>query len=390
MLTFCYDSLGKYGIGYPNLAPLDLAPSEFDSTWPRAVPLRWLMFLEPAGITINATTVDTAPRGSWYPVAVAWFDHSCDYFSLMSPLLVARLQQQEIRVLFYYHEGDNPAVIKQRLDGLCSTHNLPLDCYVFVSANSAADQLDNFVYFPDHEYFFRYVNRRQLPVDVTDQSRPYEFTALNRTHKWWRATCMADLHSIGVLDNSLWSYNTTCLIDDQEVDNPIQLDCVPDLKNTINQFLSHGPYFCDGDHNKLHNDHRGVNLDLYLNSYCHLIIETFFDADGSGGAFITEKTTKAIKYGQPFVMIGAPGSLRSLREQGYRTFDNVIDNSYDDIVNNTDRWLAIRRVIQDIQRQDMHEWFKKCLPDIHYNQQLFQNPSYQSLHHLIEVLHEFS
>lgn len=390
MLTFCYDSLGQYNIGYPNLAMPDLAPAEFDQTWPRVVPLRWLLFLQLAGIKVNAVTVDTAPSGSWYPVAIAWFDHNCDYFSLMSTLVISRLQQQQIRVLFYYHEGDNPYIIKQRLDHLCLTHGLPLDCYVFVSANSAASKVDNFVYFPDHEYFFRYVNRRQAPVTVTDQSRPYQFTALNRTHKWWRATCMADLHSLGVLDNSLWSYNTTCLIDDREQDNPIETIYTPGLVDTVNQFLSKGPYFCDGDNDALHNDHREVNLDLYLNSYCHLVIETFFDVDGSGGSFITEKTIKAIKYGQPFVIIGAPGSLACLRAQGYRTFDNVIDNSYDDIVNNTDRWLAVRRVIQHIHSQDMHEWFKRCLPDVQHNQQLFQNPSYQSLHNLIKVLHEFS
>jgi hypothetical protein len=42
-----------------------------------------------------------------------------------------------LRVLFYYHEGDNPARIKNRLDELQQSL-LPPNCYVFVSGNTAA------------------------------------------------------------------------------------------------------------------------------------------------------------------------------------------------------------------------------------------------------------
>jgi hypothetical protein len=103
------------------------------------------------------------------------------------------------------------------------------------------------------------------------------------------------------------------------------------------------------------------------------VVETLFDADQSGGAFLTEKTYKAIKFGQPFVIIGTAHSLRTLREQGYKTFDHSIDNHYDEITDNTQRWMAIRNTILKIQSQNMHEWFLKCLPDIKHNQQVFAN-----------------
>ena len=190
---------------------------------------------------------------------------------------------------------------------------------------------------------------------------------------------MSDLKKIGVLDRSLWSYNTLCNINDPKEDNPLELDSVPGWRDAVKDFVSQGPYFCDSKDDQSHNDHRHVSVSLYQDSYCHLVIETLFDADQSGGAFLTEKTFKAIKFGQPFVIIGTAHSLRTLRQQGYRTFDHVIDNQYDDITDNTQRWMAVRNTILKIQSQNMHEWFLQCLPDIKHNQQVFNNVNKDSL-----------
>jgi hypothetical protein len=373
-------------LGYPNLAQPGLQGHEFDDQWPRTVPLRLLVYFDRASVVSNSFTVQEAPIGSWYPIALAWHDFDCDYFSLMSTQLLNRVRNREIRVLFYYHEGDNPAKIKQRIDALCYKHGLSSNCYFFISANTAADNLENFKYFPDHEHFFRYINRRQQVSEVSTNTRSYEFTALNRTHKWWRASCMSDLHQSGVLDRSLWSYNTQCTIDDQEKDNPLELDSMPGWRVSVSHFIDNGPYFCDSDDDQSHNDHRLIPTNLYRDSYCHLVIETLFDADQSDGAFLTEKTYKCIKFGQPFVIIGTAHSLRTLRQQGYRTFDHVIDNSYDEITDNTKRWMAVRNSILKIRSQDMHEWFLKCLPDVKHNQEIFNKSCNESLDEITKTL----
>ena len=383
MINFCYDTLSSANLGYPNLANLGLGPNDFDNTWPRTIAFRLLVYLKHAGASWTSSTVDHAPTGSWYPVALGWHDFDCDYFGLMKHNTIAKLQLKEIKVLFYYHEGDNPDRIRERLDSLCVQHQLPVDCYLFVSANTVADSVDRCYYFPDHEYFLSYVNRRQGYTPVTDLPRQYDFTALNRIHKWWRGSIMSDLHADGVLSNSLWSYNTDCTIDDHEEDNPISIKSDPVRVEKLQLFLANGPYYCDGPDSDAHNDHRMINTDLYLNSYCHISIETLFDVDQSGGAFITEKTYKCMKFGQPFVIAGAVGSLAALRTAGYRTFDSVIDNSYDTIVDNTQRCLAIKETLQQIKQQDLHQWYLKCMPDLIHNQQLFIQRSRPSLDRLI-------
>jgi hypothetical protein len=373
-------------LGYPNLANLGLGPDEFDVTWPRAIAFRLLVYLGYAQATWTSGLVESAPRGSWYPVAIAWHDFDCDYFDLMKPTVISKLKSGDMRVLFYYHEGDNPERIRARLDHCCVQHKLPLNCYLFLSANTAADQVDKFYYFPDHEHFLLYVNRRQGYTPVTDLPRSYDFTALNRVHKWWRASIMSDLYADGLLSNSQWSYNTTVTDGDRSEDNPISIHNVPGWPAKLDQFLSGGPYYCDGSNEVAHNDHRWINADLYLKSYCHIAIETLFDVDQSGGAFLTEKTYKCLKFGQPFVIAGAVGSLQALRDAGYRVFDSLIDNNYDTVVDNTQRWFAVKEAIAKIKSQDMHSWYLKCMPDLIHNQQLYIQRTKPTLDRLIDCL----
>jgi len=387
MITFCFDHMSAPEVlGYPNLAQPDLDGDAFDITWPRTIPCRLFVYFQRHEISVRQCWVGDAPADAWYPVAVAWYDFSCDYFSLMSPQVLDRLRSRTLKVLFYYHEGDNPNNIKHRIEFLLAKHTLPLDCYLFISANSAADDLDNFYYFSDHEFFFHYINRRQSLPNISTVGRNYKFTALNRTHKWWRASVMTDLLESKLLENSLWSYNSNIGCDDREKDNPIEVDILPGWRSATRSFVSNGPYFCDHPDSVTHNDHRFIPDFLYTDSYCGLVLETHFDADGSGGAFLTEKTYKCLKYGQPFVIVGAPHSLKMLREHGYRVFDSVIDNSYDEIINNTQRWLAVKRCIQDIAARDMHQLYLDCVPDLIHNQQHFNSGNPVQLRNLLAAL----
>lgn len=385
MINFCYDLLSTPGIGYPNLATHRAVPyspgwRQFDHHWPHTIPLRFLHYLYQYKIPYYVHPMSTAPKGSIYPIGIGWFDFGCDYFSLIPATTIKKIVRRDIHVLFYYHEGDNPKRIIDRLDYLANQHNIDKSCYSFVSANSSAEN-----YFPDHEFFFRYVNKEQASISVTDQDRRYDFTVLCRTHKWWRATCMSDLRRKELLDNSLWSYNTDCTIGDNFDDNPIEVD-VLNIREDLNQFINQGPYKCDSLSEKDHNDHHWVNTDLYTNSYVQIILETHFDADQSNGTFLTEKTWKTIKFGQPFVIVGPPNSIKSLRDSGYRTFDQYIDNSYDSILDNTQRWLAVINTIKQI-KQSPKEIFLKCISDVAYNQELFKTRGVEELNRIIGKLH---
>jgi hypothetical protein len=376
---------------YPALAKWTAQPytaewRQFVQHWPNTVPAELYEHFNTHGIAYKLSDFNTPVSGAYYTVGLGFFNFDVDYFALMTEVVRRQLRREELVVLFYYHEGDNPFRIKERLDELCQNHLLPPDCYRFVSGNTAAKSIPGFAYFPDHELLYWHRNRAIPPTPVHSNRRLRDFTVLSRTHKWWRATVMTDLHRTGLLANSYWSYRTDIATDEAETDNPIEVDTI-EIREDIKQFLAGGPYSCDTLTPEQHNDHHLIETNHFTDSYCNIVLETHFDADGSGGAFLTEKTFKAIKHGQPFVVVGCPGSLAALRDLGYRTFDHAIDNSYDSIQNNTERWIAVRSTIAQLKSQDLHAWFESCRADIEHNQQLFCSTKAHRLNTLLERIH---
>jgi len=297
---------------------------------------------------------------------------------------IKKIKDCNIKILFYYHEADNAYHIKERIGFLLEKHKLPQDCYIFISANTAANNIENFIYYNDHESFFANINRRQHSYLSTRKEKEFDFSMLSRTHKWWRATCYTDLFNDNILDNSIWSYNTECDIGDSFDQNPIDLSVLDINKTRVQTFVSSGSYLYDNE--KKHNNHRWVNEDIYRNSYFHIILETHFDADGSGGAFLTEKTYKPIKFGQPFLIAGTANSLKLLRSYGYKTFDHVLNNEYDEIENNTERWRALSSEIKRLKKSNLKEFFYECYPDIIYNQYAFSSRIRENIQYIVDKL----
>lgn len=327
---------------------------------------------------------DNFPEDSWYLIGISFFDFTLDQFTNISNTILEALKKKRIRILFYYHEGDNPHDIKHRLDKLCNLHQLPTDCYRFVSGNTQADQIENFAYFPDHELLFQRQNNAVAPVAIHNQPREKEFTALSRTHKSWRAFVMSDLHRQGIINNSYWSYRTDVTIDQD--DNPLQGRFFPGLAEYTEKFLQGAPYVCDTLSVEQQNNHKLVNQEHYSNSYCNIVLETFIDIANCGGTFLTEKTFKPIKNGQPFVVVGPPNTLALLKELGYRTFDHAIDNSYDSEMNIAMRWFKLINAIKKIQAQDLNIWYDSCQEDLEHNQRLFLSSKYNRLNMLRKKL----
>jgi len=379
-----------HGKIYPALAtwqaqPYTQAWREFESHYPCTIPLRLQEYCDYHGVKINIYNInDTLPDNAYYPIALGFFNFAIDYFSLLTPEICKKLREDQLQILSCYHEGDNPERIKQRLDQLAEDHLMPADCYRFVSANTAAAKLPGFVYFTDFELWYYQRNSDVAALAVHGNKRLYDFTVLARLHKSWRATIMADLHRQSLLNNSLWSYCETGSLDN---DNPIEIDLLTGLRADTEQFLEQAPYFADTLTNQQRNDHSQTESNYHTNSYCNIIVETHFDADQSGGVFLTEKTFKPIKHGQMFFIAGCAGSLQTLRELGYKTFDHVLDNSYDLETNSTARWQKLLASIQQA-RPCLSQLFEQCRADIEHNQQLFLSKKTNRLNTLLTQLYE--
>jgi len=114
------------------------------------------------------------------------------------------------------------------------------------------------------------------------------------------------------------------------------------------------------------------------------------DVDQSNGVLLTEKTFKPIKHAQPFIIFGAQGTLQILRDLGYKTFENVLDQSYDSIQNTSERWYYAMDVLINLLSKDIteiHDIYISLKDDIIHNQQLFTKNKSNRINTIINNLY---
>jgi len=81
--------------------------------------------------------------------------------------------------------------------------------------------------------------------------------------------------------------------------------------------------------------------------------------------------------------------LQVLRDLGYRTFDHVLDNSYDRVLDNTQRYIQLRAELDRINTLDLHVLYQQCRDDLIHNQELLLSCKQDRLSCLDKQLQKF-
>jgi hypothetical protein len=243
----------------------------------------------------------------------------------------------------------------------------------FTTETTKSHDLAGIQYMCSDELFYRHRNR-SMPTVYHTQERSKKFTALVRTHKEWRAYTMAQLWSKGLHEQGYFSYNNQITV--EEDINPIDTSNLGSLKHHTEFFLQLAPFHCDLLTADEHADMKYTVGLHHSDAYFNFVIES----ELTGPVRLTEKVFKAIKNCQPFVIAGACGSIKQLREMGYRTFDHVVDHSYDEIENTTERWEAVcTEMCRIAKSKKTHSMYIDCKDDLIHNQQLFLNKETENI-----------
>ena len=336
---------------------------------------RIIYYLYDCKIPAQVVNTTDAPVNAWYPMVIGWFDFSQDYISLISNAALARIKKKQMKLIFTYHEGDHPGRIRQRLDELCQLHAIDVEMTWLISGNSSADQYPNTVYWPETEFmYWRSVDRNQgAQYHLRNRSRAY--TALCRIDKLWRKTFMSDLWRHNLHTHGYFSYNQHLLeSDDNYLDCALSNDYLTACQPRIDQFIAAGPFRVDQLTNVDHNNYNLNMTQLYEDSYFNVILETMIDVDSSGGQLISEKTCKPIFNNQFFVAVSSVDHQRHLRDLGYKTFGRCIDESYDAIADNQQRFEAVldlTRTLAATDLQQLHQLYENLAPEIQHNSKVF-------------------
>lgn len=250
--------------------------------------------------------------------------------------------------------GHNLYEIKELLEKISLFYNIPIESIGFLDSNYYTPKLQEsysskgffFPYWEGHlarSYFFNLDNQFDKLIEdrLYQQSTnllccPYYFINLNRRLRPHR-TLITLYNYLNWNEKVLWSYTEPNTVRMNRLWSYLEDDKLKNISGYINSL----PKILDTNSDVNDTD---IN-DMQFNAYINLVTETtFFNKDT---LFVSEKVYKPILLGQPFIVLGSPGTLSLLKSQGYETFSPYINEEYDNIVDPCARLVA---VIKEIDR----------------------------------------
>ena len=196
--------------------------------------------------------------------------------------------------------------------------------------------------------------------DITFNKK-FIFLCLNRGHNTHRLALLTYLKNSKLLENNItdWSriippeQNSKKIQSIQRIKKYIEInnkDLVDDYLNIVNQkkisFYEQGVEYFDKIEYYKQTEH--LVLDSYKNSYINIVTETVFEYNTLDIMHITEKSFKPFYYFQIPIFVATYNHIKTMRsEYDFYFFDDLIDHSYDDEIDDAKRF---RMIINEIKR----------------------------------------
>jgi hypothetical protein len=128
-------------------------------------------------------------------------------------------------------------------------------------------------------------------------------------------------------------------------------------------------------------------FDEAAESLLYLVTETMYTGRRH---HLTEKTFKPIALGMPFVIVGTQGSLEYLRSYGFRTFEGIWDESYDQAEDSMriERIVSLLRSLDELSPCAKQQLFDQAQEVIEHNWNHFYRGGFEKIlwHELQEML----
>ena len=191
-------------------------------------------------------------------------------------------------------------------------------------------------------YIERFVKGNTF-VDTRANKKPYVFDVLLGARRANRDYVMLGLTQHGLLDKSIVTYRDCFLGNIVNHQNQEFADIFAGTKLNYPYISPH----LDPAWEVVENVNNQISFivpeRIYRQTYYSILTETL---GTGGGFFMSEKSIKAIFAKRIFVLFGNRHHLKRLRDFGFMTFGNVIDESYDECELDFERFdLALKQVI---------------------------------------------
>lgn len=203
-------------------------------------------------------------------------------------------------------------------------------------------------------YLFDHINKaedyRLIQRKYVIRPREKTFLIYNRRYRSHRFTLLLNLYIKGILDKSHISF---AKFDGGEswieiAKKVVRIEEINISDEELETLFNKLPFILDNDNFSkfpMENDLYSETVKFYDESLIHVTTETNFKEEI---IHITEKTMKPILFKQPFIHVGPRHSLKYLKKMGFKTFNDLWDESYDDELNSKERMKKIINLMQKI------------------------------------------
>lgn len=216
--------------------------------------------------------------------------------------------------------------------------------------------------------------------DISDRLRPLKFLSYNRnSSRLHRLLLVSKLYKDDILENTKASLYENEYFNDINRDDLFYtfeglsfsyVDVVW-MKKTLKEIY---PLHLDFNNQQTaaQSDNFLSEKSHYLDTYFSLVTETSINNEY---CFVTEKCIRPMIGLHPFIVFGNPHTLKVLKQFGFKTFDKIIDESYDNEFDTTKRFeMAYNEVkkLNNISKEELHEKYYSIVNILNHNKQQIQ------------------
>lgn len=232
-------------------------------------------------------------------------------------------EHYDAAVFFCYFEWDFTAIPNyQEIINILASKNMKM--YIITGTNHTGSVPDNIEIINWHTSFFRdTLTLVDTAIYKEQLNYKHYFLYLNQTCRTHRCVLMDIVAKFDLLKHSEYSW-----INNKFINNSYKF-----------KYFKGSRKYLD-------------TMEIYLNvpipkqsyeSFFHLVSETTDKAQ-----FITEKTIIPLLIGKPFIVAGASGIHQTLKNLGFKLYDELFDYAFDDIEDTEQRYTAICENIKNI------------------------------------------
>jgi hypothetical protein len=192
--------------------------------------------------------------------------------------------------------------------------------------------------------------------------KPKKFLCFNRVPRQHRIELLENMFKHNLVDSAYYSFDKTLDFNEHKEDVEI-LEKYPHVHKNQHRLPLELNLYKDCENPATSTIY---DLKYYENSYFSVVTETKFHYQDIIGheeyrtrdMFITEKVIKPIVFKHPFIVLAASNYLTELRAMGYKTFHPYIDETYDTVEDDNERFNMVVEEITRLCTKTHKEWLQ--------------------------------